>query len=94
MLTSTRTCPRAIFSQDSQSVSGQNLANIGNLFNLDPRRDLVYSFKEKGIGYQMTNSDERRLPLVKKILVQRRNFFDYADDTALIDELVESLCAS
>ena len=40
-----------VFSQDIQSVTGRNLANINNLFNLDPRTDPAAAFKTKMIGY-------------------------------------------
>ena len=83
-----------IFSQDIQSVTGKNLANIENLFNLDPRRDPVSSFKAIDVGYQISDSDEWRLPLLKKLMAQRRDFFNCEDDTNTIDELIESLCAS
>ena len=81
-----------IFSQDIQSVTGKNLANIENLFKLDPRRDPVSSFKAIDVGYQIPDSDEWRLPLLKKLMAQRRDFFNCEDDT--IDELSESLSAS
>ena len=77
-----------------QSVTGKNLANIGSLFNLDPRRDPVSSFKATDIGYQTPDSDGWRLPLLKKLMFQRREFFNCEDDTNTIDELIESLCAS
>ena len=84
----------AVFSNDIQSVTGRNLANIHNLFNLDPGRDPLSSFKAAAVGYQTPESDEWRLPFLRKLLAQRREFSDCEDDVATIDELIESLCAS
>ena len=83
-----------IFSHDIQSVTGSNLANIQNLFNLDPRKDHAGLFKTKSICYQTPAVDEWRLPLLRKLLAKRSEFFTCEEDTSTIDELIESLCAS
>ena len=49
-----------IISQDIQSVTGRNLYNLAALFNLNPRKDPVTSFKSKKIGY--TSPDEETFP--------------------------------
>ena len=84
----------AVFSNDIQSVTGRNLANIEQLFNLDPRREPVGSFKEKMVGHETPASDEWRLPLLRKLLNKRREFSACDDETSTLDELIESLCAS
>ena len=84
----------SIFSHDIQSVTGSNLANIQNLFNLDPRKEHAGLFKSKSIGYQTPAADEWRLPLLRKLLAKRCEFFTCEEDTSTIDELIESLCAS
>ena len=68
--------------------------NIKNVFNLDPRRDPLSSFKETMVEYQTPESDEWRLPLLRKLLAQRREFSDSEEDTATLDELIDSLCAT
>ena len=83
-----------VFSNDVQSVTGRNLVNIKNVFNLDPRRDPLSSFKETMVEYQTPESDEWRLPLLRKLLAQRREFSDSEEDTATLDELIDSLCAT
>ena len=57
-----------IFSHDVQSVTGSNLTNIGNLFNLDPRKDPAGLFKAKSIDNQTPAVDDWRLPLLRKLL--------------------------
>ena len=44
-----------IFSHDLPSVTGRNLASIGNLFNLDPRRDPSAAFKANMIVWNPCN---------------------------------------
>ena len=84
----------SVFSNDIQSVTGRNLANIQNLFNLDPRKDPVPSFKEAMVGHQTPDSDTWRLPLLRKLMEQRRELSACEEDVANIDELIESLCVS
>ena len=83
-----------IVSQDIQSVTGRNLYNLAALFNLNPRKDPVTSFKSKNIGYTTPEEDTWRLPFLVKLLDQRSELFTCEEDTANIDELIESLCAS
>ena len=84
----------SVFSNDIQSVTGRNLANIQNLFNLDPRKDPVCSFKEAMVGYQTPDNETWRLPLLRKLMEQRRELSACEEDVANIDELIESLCVS
>ena len=67
---------------------------IGNLFNLDPRKDPAGLFKAKSIDNQTPAVDDWRLPLLRKLLAKRREFFTCEEDTSTIDDLIESLCAS
>ena len=83
-----------IFSHDIQSVTGSNLTNIGNLFHLDPRKDPAGLFKAKSIGYLTPAAEEWRLPLLRKLLAKRSEFFTCEEDTSTIDDLIESLCAT
>ena len=70
------------------------MANIQNLFNLDPRKDPVSSFKEAMVGYQTPANDTWRLPLLRKLMEQRRELSACEEDVTNIDELIESLCVS
>ena len=83
-----------IVSQDIQSNTGRNLHNIATLFNLNPRQDHVNSFKDKNIGNTTPEEDKWRLPFLVKLLDKRSELFTCEEDTANIDELIESLCAS
>ena len=83
-----------IVSQDIQSVTGRNLYNIAALFNLNPRKDPVTSFKSKNIGYAAPEEDKWRLPFLVKLLDQRTELFTCEEDTSSIDDLIQSLCAS
>ena len=83
-----------IVSNDIQSVTGRNLANIARLFQLNPRIDPATSFKAKDIGYMTPVEDQRRLPFLEKLLDQRRELWTCEEETSHIDELIESLCAS
>jgi hypothetical protein len=78
-----------IFSHDIQSVTGSNLTNIGNLFHLDPRTDPAGLFKANSIGYLTPAAEEWRLPLLRKLLAKRSEFFTFKKDTSTIDELIE-----
>ena len=77
-----------------QSVTGRNLYNIGNLFNLDPRKDNVEVFKNTNIGYSAPEEDKWRLPFLMKLLAQRRELFICEEDTGYIDDVIDSLCAT
>ena len=83
-----------IFSHDIQSVTGSNMANIENLFNLNPRKDPAGLYKTKSIGYQTPAADESRLPLLMKHLANISEFFNCEEDTSTINDLIESACAS
>ena len=83
-----------IVSNDIQSVTGRNLANIARLFQLNPRIDPATSFKAKDIGYMTPVEDQWRLPFLEKLLDQRRELWTCEEETSHIDELIESLCAS
>jgi hypothetical protein len=63
-----------------------NLANIGNLFNLNPGRILLVSL----LSYQTPAADEWSLPLLRKLLAKRSEFFTCEEDTSTIQRI--SLC--
>ena len=83
-----------IVSNDIQSVTGKNLANIERLFQLNPRMDPASVFKVKDIGYMVPEEDQWRLPFLEKLLDQRRELWTCEEETSHIDELIESLCNS
>ena len=63
-----------IFSQEIQSVTGRN-----------PRRYPAAAFKTKMIGYVTPEVDEWRLPLLRYLLDQRRDFHTCGEDTSKVD---------
>ena len=83
-----------IVSHDIRSVTGRNLKNIACLFNIDPKLHHAEHFKQKDIGYKIPEEDEWRVPLLRKLLDQRRELYSCEEDTSNIDELIESLCSS
>ena len=83
-----------IVSNDIQSVTGRNLANIARLFQLNPRMDPASAFKVKDIGYMTPEEDQWRLPFLEKLLDQRREIWTCEEETSHVDELIESLCTS
>ena len=84
-----------IVARDPNSMTGSNLANFEKEFNLDPwisttvgKLKKVYSF------YPVPKCEEWRLPLLVKLLSQRRVSLACGEDVKIITELIDSLCSS
>ena len=83
-----------VVGSDSGSVTGRNLANIEEEFNLCPWTKSPAAFKKSYVGYQVPPEDSWRLPLLEKLLVERREMSTCGDDTSTITGLIDSLCVS
>ena len=83
-----------IVSTDRGSTTGKNLLNIEEEFNLCPWTRSPASFKKSYNGYQVPAEDSWRLPLLGKLLVQRREMITCGEETSTITGLIDSLCVS
>ena len=72
----------------------QNLLNLEEEFNLCPWSRSPSSFKKGYTGYQVPAEDSWRLPLLGKLLVQRREMITCGEETSNITGLIDSLCVS
>ena len=79
---------------DSGSVTETNLANIEAELNLCPWTRSPASFNKSYTGYLVQPEDSWRLPLLGKLLVQRRDMNTCGDETSTITGLIDSLCVS
>ena len=79
---------------DGGSVTGKNLRNIQEEFNLCPWTSSVESFKRCYKGYKVPSGDSWRIPLLAKLLDQRTEMIICEEDTSTITDLIESLCMS
>ena len=80
--------------QTVEVLLGKNLANIETEFNLCPWTKSPASFKKSYIGYLVPPEDSWRLPLLGKLLAQRREMNTCGDETSTITGLIDSLCVS
>ena len=83
-----------VVGSDSGSDTGTSLANIEEEFNLCPWTKSPAAFKKSYVGYQVPPEDSWRLPLLEKLLVERREMSTCGDDTSTITGLIDSLCVS
>ena len=79
---------------DGGSVTGKNLRNIQEEFNLCPWTSSVESFNRCYKGYKVPSGDSWRIPLLAKLLDQRTEMIICEEDTSTITDLIESLCMS
>ena len=84
----------AIAGSDGGSVTGKNLRNLEEEFKLCPWTSSAESFKKGYIGYQIPSEDSWRIPLLGKLLDQRREMIICEEDTSTITGLIDSLCMS
>jgi hypothetical protein len=84
----------SIAGTDAGSVTGKNLRNLQAEFSLWPWTNSVETFKKSYRGYQVPGEDSWRMPLLGKLLEQRREMFICEEDTITITGLIESLCMS
>ena len=81
--------------RDTNSVTGRNLSNLMEEFpTLDPWTHGAAHFKTQYRGYLVPDEDQWRLPLLKKLLYQRREMDTCGEDVTTITELIDSLCTS
>ena len=80
--------------RDAGSVTGQNLLNIEEEFGLDPWVSSSAQLGEKYCLYHVPDEDRWRLPLLVKLLDQKRDMAVMEENTKTISELIDSLCYS
>ena len=80
--------------RDAGSVTGQNLLNIEEEFGLDPWVSSSAQLGEKYCQYTVPDEDRWRLPLLVKLLDQKRDMAVMEENTRTISELIDSLCYS
>ena len=80
--------------RDAGSVTGQNLLNIEEEFGLDPWVSSSAQLGEKYCQYNVPDEDKWRLPLLVKLLDQKRDMAVMEENTKTISELIDSLCYS
>ena len=79
---------------DVGSVTGSNLIKLGEEFGLDPWVSTSHQLADQYSGYDVPAEDEWRLPLLVKLLGQRREMTTMNEKTKSISELIDSLCYS
>ena len=79
---------------DARSVTGSNLLRIEEEFRLDPWASNSAQLAERYKCYGVPAEDEWRLPLLVKLLDQRREMFVCEERTKSNSELIDSLCYS
>ena len=80
--------------RDRQSVTGKNLAMLEGEFGLDPWCKSGNIFKSKFKGYIIPDADKWRLPLLQRLLIQRRDMVACDEEVEHITELIDSLCST
>ena len=83
-----------IVGTDVASTTGRNLFNIETEYGLSPWTNSPWSFKKSYKGYMVPPEDTWRLPLLGKLLKQRRDMITCGDETSTITGLIDSLCMS
>ena len=83
-----------IVGSDIGSTTCKNLKNIQEEFNVCPRVNTASIFKRKYKGYPVPPEDSWRLPLLRKLLDQRREMVTCDEDVGTITSLIDSLCSS
>ena len=83
-----------IVGSDVGSTTGKNLKNIEEEFQVCPWSNSTGTFKSVYKGYQVPPEDSWRLPLLRKLLEQRREMITCDEDTGAITSLIDSLCFS
>ena len=63
--------------RDRLSVTDKNLAMLEEEFGLDPWTQTGNMFKGNYKGYSIPDADKWRLPLLQKLLIQRRENMNY-----------------
>ena len=96
-----RTCPlrevrilARVVGRDGNSVTGHNLVQLEREFDMDPWTVPSGRFKADYTGYEVPEQDKWRLPLLEKMLSQRKEMVTCGDDVVAVTELIDSLCSS
>ena len=84
----------SLVGRDAGSVTGANLVNIEEEFGLDPWVSSSAQLGEKYSCYSVPADDSWRLPLLVKLLDQKREMTICEENTMTISELIDSLCYS
>ena len=80
--------------RDRLSVTGKNLAMLEEEFGLDPWTQTGNMFKGNYKGYSIPDADKWRLPLLQKLITQRRDMLACDEEVENITELIDSLCTT
>ena len=80
--------------RDSGSVTAANLRNIEHEFGKDPWVTTATGLSSVYKLYVIPDVDKWRLPLLMKLLDQRRVQFACDEDTSHLNEVIDSLCCS
>ena len=80
--------------RDRLSVTGKNLSMLEAEFGLDPWTNTSNTFKSKFKGYIIPDADKWRLPLLQRLLNQRRDMVACDEEVENITELIDCLCTT
>ena len=83
-----------IAGRDAGSVTGSNLNNLEEEFGLDPWTSSSSQLAAKYSCYAVPAADGWRLPLLVRLLDQRKDMETMNEKTKTISELIDSLCYS
>ena len=84
----------SVVGRDMGSVTGRNLVHLQDVFNLDPWTKSVGHFKKMYTGYLVPEVDSWRLPMLERLLAQRREMVVCEEEVDAITGLIDSLCSS
>ena len=80
--------------RDEKSVTGHNLEQLRQEFSLDPWTRSSRMFKAAYKGYIVPEQDKWRLPLLERLLSQRREMSTCDENVESVTELIDSLCST
>ena len=83
-----------LVARDAGAVTGSNLLNIEAEFGVDPWNCSSAQLADKYKVYDVPDEDQWRLPLLVKLLDQRREISACEERTKTVSELIDSLCHS
>ena len=83
-----------VVGKDEGSVTAGNLAYLKEVFKLDPWTQSMMVFKKMYKGYTVPEVDGWRLPMLEKLLNQRREMAACDEEVDDITGLIDSLCSS
>jgi hypothetical protein len=83
-----------VFGRDPGSVTGTNLINLEEEFGLDPWVSSSSQLADQYSIYGVPDEDTWRLPLLVKLLDQKREMQTMNEKTQTLSELIDSLCYS